>query len=193
MYVYIYILFKENDGEKPQSHRTLNHDAGKSSSIQSADLAPKRPRKMDAVVAEDSNFMTNVNTKTTGRDEFSIFGEHVAFKLRNLNDRRSQSIAQFEISNILFQIEMGIFRHSTHSHISNASPANPDPSTVQNSDSGARASQILPSSHYSAFSPVVLLRPGSLSMPDSGSPTPQVLQIIPQSLHSNSSIAEDMK
>jgi hypothetical protein len=147
---------------------------------------------MDAVVDEDSEIITNVNTKTTARDEFSIFGEHVAFKLRNLKDRRSQSIAQFEISSILFQIEMGNFRYSTHPHISNASPTNSGPSAVQLPDSGARTSQIPPSSHYSALSPVVLLQSGSSPVPDSGSPTPQVSQLSPQSLHSNSSIAEDI-
>jgi len=142
------------------------------------------------VVDEDRDFMRSV-AKNKARDEFSIFGEHVAFKLRNLKDRRSQSIAQFEISSVLFQIEMGNFRYSTHSHISNASPAAYGPTTTQAPVSGARTSQIPPSTHYSALSPVVLLQSGSSPVPDPGSPPPRVSQLSPQSIHSNSSVPED--
>jgi hypothetical protein len=154
-------------------------------------LTPKRTRKTEAVVDEDSDFIRNANTKTAMRDEFSIFGEHVAQKIRNLKDRRSQSVAEFEISSILFQIEMGTYRYSTHPHISDASTQS-CPSAVQLPDSGAKASQISPPTQYSALSPVVILRSGSSPAPDSGSPNPQTSQPSPQSLHSHSSVPEDI-
>lgn len=44
------------------------------------------------------------------RDEFSIFGEYIACTLRQCNRQRKEiAIAQHQISNILFNLEMGIY------------------------------------------------------------------------------------
>ncbi|XP_068083607.1 uncharacterized protein [Anabrus simplex] len=50
--------------------------------------------------------------KTDFRDEYTIFGEHIATQLRNLNDRRSFYIAQHMINSVLFQAQMGILKDS---------------------------------------------------------------------------------
>jgi hypothetical protein len=56
-------------------------DVAKSSSLQIAgELAPKRTKRIDAVVDEDYDFTKSVTIKNTARDEFLIFGEHVSFK-----------------------------------------------------------------------------------------------------------------
>jgi hypothetical protein len=73
-------------------------------------------------VEDDRDSGRSVKTQKSERDEFSIFGEHVAIKLRNLKDRRLQSVAQFEISSILFQAEMGNFRNLTQFSSSSVSP-----------------------------------------------------------------------
>ncbi|XP_073997572.1 uncharacterized protein isoform X2 [Rhodnius prolixus] len=41
------------------------------------------------------------------RDEYSIYGEHIAAKLRAQKSRKEVSIAQYQIDNILFNLEMG--------------------------------------------------------------------------------------
>jgi hypothetical protein len=185
-------LFQENDGAKPQSHisksRNLHEpDAGKRNSLQNTgESAPKRTKTKDAFVDDDYEFTERATNRNTARDEFSIFGEHVAFKIRNLKDRRSQSIAQFEISSILFQIEMGNFRYPTHSRTTNTTPT-----AAQVPDSGEGISQVQPSTHYPTVSPVVMLQSGFSQVQESGSPASQVSQLSPQSLHSNSSVAED--
>jgi hypothetical protein len=178
-------LFQEAANAQPQ--KSGDHDSGTRSSVQkAAEPAPKRTRRKDSDVGEDHVSIRTVNTQNSQRDEFSIFGEHVAFKLRNLKDRRSQSIAQFEISSVLFQVEMGNFRNLTHFNTSSVSPAGVQPPYL-----GTVASQIPSSTNYSALSPVVLLQPASSPVTGSASPPPQVPKLSPQSLHSNSSIAED--
>ena len=175
------------DAAKPQPQTSVDHDSGKSRSIQKAgEPAPKRARRKDSEVDENRDSIRTVNTQNSKRDEFSIFGEHVAFKLRNLKDRRSQSIAQFEISSILFQIEMGNFRNLTHFNSNNVSP-----SGVQAPYVGTVAAQIPSSTNYSTMSPVVLLQSASSPVPVSASPPPQVPKGSPQSVHSNYSVAED--
>lgn len=41
------------------------------------------------------------------RDEFTVFAEHVAIRLKNITDVRSRLVAQHQINNILFEAEMG--------------------------------------------------------------------------------------
>ncbi|XP_041985854.1 uncharacterized protein LOC121738084 isoform X1 [Aricia agestis] len=43
----------------------------------------------------------------TGRDEFDIFGEHVAMKIRNLNNSNAKHKTQYLINNILYNAAMG--------------------------------------------------------------------------------------
>lgn len=43
------------------------------------------------------------------RDEFVIYGEYVANKLRNINTLQARNTAQYHINNILYQAETGQF------------------------------------------------------------------------------------
>jgi hypothetical protein len=177
-------LFQDATKAQPHSshpQKPVDPDTCKRSATQkSSDSAPKRSRRNDSNVDEDRDGVRTVNTQNAERDEFSTFGEHVAFKLRNLKDRRSQSIAQFEISRILFQIEMGNFGNSTHFNTGNVCPG------VEAPCLGTVASQIPP-----ALSPAVLIQSATSPVPDSASPLSQIPKLSPLSLHSNGSIAED--
>ncbi|XP_011702090.1 PREDICTED: uncharacterized protein LOC105458466 [Wasmannia auropunctata] len=60
--------------------------------------------------------LTRVNRETpnvekqeisSGRDEFTVFAEHVAIRLKNITDARARLVAQHQINNILFEAEMG--------------------------------------------------------------------------------------
>ncbi|XP_025988443.1 uncharacterized protein LOC113003395 [Solenopsis invicta] len=44
---------------------------------------------------------------SSGRDEFTVFAEHVAIRLKNIIDARARLVAQHQINNILFEAEMG--------------------------------------------------------------------------------------
>jgi hypothetical protein len=136
-------------------------------------------------VDEDPDSSRSVKTQNLERDEFSIFGEHVAIKLRNLKDRRAQSVAQFEISSILFQVEMGNFRNSTQYSANSVSPTG-----VQGPYVGTLASQVTSSNNYTALPSVMVLQSASPES-DSPSPTPQVQMFNPQSLHSDFSGVEE--
>jgi len=146
---------------------------------------PKRTRRRDSDVDEDLDSGRSVKTQNSERDEFSIFGEHVAIKLRNLKDRRAQSVAQFEISSILFQVEMGNFRNLTQFSASSVSPTG-----VQGPYVGTLGSQVPSSNNYTALPSVVVLQSAS-PVADSPSPAPQVQMFSPQSLHSSFSGAEE--
>jgi hypothetical protein len=146
---------------------------------------PKRIRREDSYVDEDLDSSRSVKTQNSERDEFSIFGEHVAIKLRNLKDRRAQSVAQFEISSILFQVEMGNFRNLTQFSASSVSPTG-----VQGPYVGTLGSQVPSSNNYTALPSVVVLQSAS-PVADSPSPSAQVQMFSPQSLHSSFSGAEE--
>jgi len=44
---------------------------------------------------------------SSGRDEFTVFAEHVVIRLKNITDVRARLVAQHQINNILFEAEMG--------------------------------------------------------------------------------------
>ncbi|CAL1677867.1 unnamed protein product [Lasius platythorax] len=50
------------------------------------------------------------------RDEFTVFAEHVAIRLKNITDVRARLVAQHQINNILFEAEMG--KYNIHSSFS---------------------------------------------------------------------------
>ncbi|XP_011144662.1 uncharacterized protein LOC105186277 [Harpegnathos saltator] len=50
-----------------------------------------------------------------GRDEFTIFAEHVAIRLKNITDVRARLVAQHQINNILFEAEIGKYNMHTYS------------------------------------------------------------------------------
>ncbi|XP_032689480.1 uncharacterized protein LOC116852855 isoform X2 [Odontomachus brunneus] len=48
------------------------------------------------------------------RDEFTVFAEHVAIRLKNITDVRARLVAQHQINNILFEAEMGKYNVHTY-------------------------------------------------------------------------------
>nr|XP_012217423.1 PREDICTED: uncharacterized protein LOC105669192 isoform X2 [Linepithema humile] len=68
---------------------------------------------------------------TQNRDEFTVFAEHVAIRLKNITDVRARLVAQHQINNILFEAEMGKYNmqssyNSTHimEHLDEPSTSN---------------------------------------------------------------------
>lgn len=51
-----------------------------------------------------------------GRDEFNIFGEHIANKIRKLPTAHAQNTVQHLISNLLYEAELGKFNHRERSN-----------------------------------------------------------------------------
>lgn len=55
---------------------------------------------------------------STTRDEFTVFAEHIAIRLKKITDTRTRLVVQHQINNILFEAEMGKY---------NVHPYNTDP------------------------------------------------------------------
>lgn len=59
---------------------------------------------------EAYKFMRSVQENMNVKDDFSVYGENVASRIRGANQNvRAISIAKNRIDNILFQLEMGAF------------------------------------------------------------------------------------
>ncbi|XP_024871077.1 uncharacterized protein LOC112454094 isoform X2 [Temnothorax curvispinosus] len=56
---------------------------------------------------------------SSGRDEFTVFAEHVAIRLKNITDVRARLVAQHQINNILFEAEMGKYNVQQPSFVPN--------------------------------------------------------------------------
>lgn len=56
--------------------------------------------------------MKELSAERKLRDDFTIFGEHVACRLRNFRDPYITSRVQNQIHNIIFEAEMGLYRGS---------------------------------------------------------------------------------
>lgn len=68
---------------------------------------PNLKRKYSPDMYYDEPFHKNINDK----DEFQIFGEFVACKLRSLSSPLVRSTVQHSISDIIYQAELGNFNH----------------------------------------------------------------------------------
>lgn len=57
-----------------------------------------------------------------GRDEFNIFGEHIANKIRKLSSTHAQNTVQHLISNLLYEAELGKFnfRERSNGNVTNS-------------------------------------------------------------------------
>ncbi|EZA51033.1 hypothetical protein DMN91_002659 [Ooceraea biroi] len=51
------------------------------------------------------------------RDEFTVFAEHVAIRLKNITDVRARLVAQHQINNILFEAEMGKYNAPSYNSV----------------------------------------------------------------------------
>lgn len=71
------------------------------------------------------------------KDEFDVFGAHVACQLRNLNTKLYQIVAKQRISQVLYDMEMEQFHDSSSTSL-NASASNspfPEPTSQNHNDS----------------------------------------------------------
>ena len=70
----------------------------------------KRKINNDARVDEAYKFMRSIQEDVITKDDFTVYGENVASRMRSSNqNNRAISIAKHQIDNILFQLEMGAF------------------------------------------------------------------------------------
>lgn len=70
------------------------------------DFRSTRPACKIFVLLHDF-FFPRFQEISSGRDEFTVFAEHVAIRLKNITDVRARLVAQHQINNILFEAEMG--------------------------------------------------------------------------------------
>ncbi|KAL6268624.1 hypothetical protein P5V15_001758 [Pogonomyrmex californicus] len=56
---------------------------------------------------------------SSDRDEFTVFAEHVAIRLKKITDMRARLVAQHQINNILFEAEIGKYNMQTSFSASN--------------------------------------------------------------------------
>ncbi|GAB1863275.1 MADF domain-containing protein [Camponotus japonicus] len=69
------------------------------------------------------------------RDEFTVFAEHVAIRLKNITDVRARLVAQHQINNILFEAEMGKYNiHSSFNMINSEITENLDEPSTSNEE-----------------------------------------------------------
>jgi hypothetical protein len=75
----------------------------------------KYKNKGDPAVDEACGLLKTVKHNLEKSDRFSIFGEYVASRVRDLNNSQLQSIVQHRINTILFEAEMELHNLQTHS------------------------------------------------------------------------------
>ncbi|KAL2722353.1 uncharacterized protein V1478_009216 [Vespula squamosa] len=63
-------------------------------------------------INEDCSTMKRLNYNKEYRDRFTVFGEHVAYKLRSLRTEHSQNMVEHIICNILWEASMGNYDQS---------------------------------------------------------------------------------
>ncbi|KAJ8926163.1 hypothetical protein NQ314_021506, partial [Rhamnusium bicolor] len=73
-----------------------------------ATQTPTRKRKVDDLTRKEEAYTILQDLKNKRqRDKFDVFGEHVACKVRDLNNTCAQNVVEHLISNILFEASMG--------------------------------------------------------------------------------------
>ncbi|XP_011866239.1 PREDICTED: uncharacterized protein LOC105561123 [Vollenhovia emeryi] len=90
------------------SHQAPSLQACKQASKQ----AKSTKRKADEMCEEVYTIIKQLSSNVKKRDEFDVFGEHVANTLRNLKSRSVQSYTKFEISSSLYRAEINDQRTS---------------------------------------------------------------------------------
>ena len=81
----------------------------------------KKKKKCDFAVDGACGLLIAVKNNLEKNDVFSIFGEFVAKKVRDLNSPRLQSIVQHKIDNILLKAEMELLSNSQRTGSINSS------------------------------------------------------------------------
>ncbi|XP_069693627.1 uncharacterized protein [Periplaneta americana] len=115
---------------------TVNEEILRSPPRKKTNLADEPCRK------EAFNYMKTLTEKFSKRDDYSVYGEHIANRLRNSGRSKFEiAIAQHEIDNICFKLTMGAFAQqdplsfSTEAVRSSSSPALPTQFTMSASPS----------------------------------------------------------
>lgn len=83
---------------------------------------PKKKRTDDANATETFRCAKSSAEIVTERDEYTVYGEHIANKLRNSGRSRFEiAIAQHEIDDICFKLNMGAFYQMAQSFAQSSS------------------------------------------------------------------------
>jgi hypothetical protein len=76
---------------------------------------PKRGKKNDETLAqEEIGCMKSLSEVVTKRDEYAVYGEHVAHRMRNCRRNRTEiSLAQYYTNDIILNLDMGVYANSS--------------------------------------------------------------------------------
>lgn len=118
----IYVSFSESDSaiQNPDvtfKTETLDNDVSYDRVL---DFENSTSRSIEVSLVEDPDSQQllryarkslNRSSPSGNRDEFSVYGEHIANKLRNCGRNRFEvAVAQHEIDNVCFKLTMGAYR-----------------------------------------------------------------------------------
>ncbi|XP_070150611.1 uncharacterized protein [Polyergus mexicanus] len=82
-----------------------------------------------------SNWKSQFQEISSCRDEFTVFAEHVAIRLKNITDVHARLVAQHQINNILFEAEMGKYNmHSSFNTVNSEMTENLDDPSISNEE-----------------------------------------------------------
>jgi hypothetical protein len=111
------LVDKQTSGEslaQSCSYRSSN-DADVNKTFPNTDATKKSETSAsldERILQETYSFMKSVQ-ESPNRDEFTVFGQHIANRLRNITDAQAQLITQHQINNILFEAEAAKFQPSS--------------------------------------------------------------------------------
>jgi len=114
--------------------------------------------------------MKSIQEKNTTRDQFSVYGEEVGIRIRDLTSSNAQKITKHAISNILFEAEMGKYDNVTHFQHFNPqfyppfpNPPYPSPPLNYPSSSSSQYPGQMPTNNYHNQSSNTFTSPASSS------------------------------
>ncbi|XP_043671180.1 uncharacterized protein LOC122630592 [Vespula pensylvanica] len=83
--------------------------------------AVRKENNIEFDINEDCSTVTKLDYNKEHRDRFTVFGEHVAYKLRALRTEHSQNMVEHIICNILWEASMGNYDQSPFQNSSSTS------------------------------------------------------------------------
>ncbi|GBP73141.1 hypothetical protein EVAR_52568_1 [Eumeta japonica] len=98
---------EDNPQDNPQENRT----SPKKKKKKTFGSLNAQKEAFDSLQAQKEAYgiMKELQTERKTRDNFSVFGEYIACRLRNLQDPLTISTVQNQIHNIIFQAEMNLY------------------------------------------------------------------------------------
>lgn len=119
----------------------------------------KKPTKRTktSMANEAYEIMKTLTNKKVERDEYQIYGEHIACKIRKLSTDYAKSTVQHLMNNILYEAELGKYNHPPHHYEYSLNLLRPD-QTSPNLQTAKRTSEnvyvsndtLSPTSHHSS-------------------------------------------